>query len=264
MSRLAKSVFYYHAKACSSSEPYEYERKIISKIYFEHHGRYGYRRIHLELRNQGVLLNHKTVYRLMKELGLKSIVRAKKYRSYRGELGTVADNILKRNFHATQPDKKWVTDVTEFKVKEEKVYLSPVVDLFNQEVIAYRVNKNVRLPLVIDMLKDAIDTLPDGVKPIVHSDQGWQYQHKDYQQLLTDNGLIQSMSRKGNCLDNAVAENFFALLKTEMYHGYSFRNADELIERIKGYIEYYNKKRIKVKLKGMTPVEYRNQALKAA
>lgn len=264
MCGLPKSVYYYHAKACGSPESYEYERKAISKIYFEHSGRYGYRRIHLALRNQGIYLNHKTVYRLMKGLGLKSIVRPKKYRSYRGGIGTVADNILKRNFNATEPDKKWVTDVTEFKVKDQKVYLSPVVDLFNQEVIAYRVSNNARLPLVTDMLKEAIATLPADVKPIVHSDQGWQYRHKTYQQLLTDKGLTQSMSRKGNCLDNAVAENFFALLKTEMYHGYSFRDADELIERIKEYIEYYNKKRIKAKLKGMTPVEYRNQALMAA
>lgn len=261
---LAKSVYYYQAKACRLPGTYEYERDEISKIYSEHYGRYGYRRIHLALRNKGIYLNHKTVYKLMKELGLKSIVRAKKYSSYRGEQGKAADNILKRDFYASQPNKKWVTDVTEFKVKDQKVYLSPIVDLFNQEVISYKVSKSVHLPLVIDMLKDAITTLPKGVKPIVHSDQGWQYRHNSYKKLLTDKGLTQSMSRKGNCLDNAVAENFFALLKTEMYHVNSFRNADELIEQIKDYIEYYNTKRIKVKLKGMTPVEYRNQALMIA
>lgn len=157
-----------------------------------------------------------------------------------------------------------VTDVTEFKVNGQKVYLSPVVDLFNQEVIAYKVTKNARLPLVTDMLKDAIGKLSKGSKPILHSDQGWQYRHKTYQQELVKCGLQQSMSRKGNCLDNAVAENFFGLLKTEMYHGYSFKDADELIEKIEEYIEYYNTKRIKVKLKGLTPIEYRNQALQAA
>ncbi|MFV0449550.1 MAG: IS3 family transposase, partial [Vibrio sp.] len=140
----------------------------------------------------------------------------------------------------------------------------PIVDLFTQEVVSYRVAKNIRLPLVTDMLKEAIDKLDKGTSPIVHSDQGWQYQHKSYQKLLVDNGLQQSMSRKGNCLDNAVTENFFALLKTEMYHGQSFTDADELIANIEEYIEYYNTKRIKVKFKGLTPIEYRNQALQAA
>ncbi|MFV0447380.1 MAG: IS3 family transposase, partial [Vibrio sp.] len=191
-------------------------------------------------------------------------VRPKKYRSYKGEVGKIAPNVLKRDFKATKPDEKWVTDVTEFKVNEQKVYLSPIVDLFTQEVVSYRVAKNIRLPLVTDMLKEALDKLDKGPSPIVHSDQGWQYQHKSYQKLLVDNGLQQSMSRKGNCLENAVAENFFALLKTEMYHGQSFTDADELIANIEEYIEYYNTKRIKVKFKGLTPIEYRNQALQAA
>ena len=157
-----------------------------------------------------------------------------------------------------------MTDVTEFKVKGQKVYLSPIVDPFNQEVVSFRLAKNARLPLVTGMLKDAIKKLRGHSRPIVHSDQGWQYRHKTYQKQLANHGLAQSMSRKGNCLDNAVAENFFALLKTEMYHGKSFKDADELIEKIKEYIEYYNTKRIKVKLEGLTPIEYRNQALQAA
>ena len=200
----------------------------------------------------------------MAQLNLKSTVRIKKYRSYRGESGTVAPNVLERDFSATQPDEKWVTDVTEFKVKEQKVYLSPVVDLFTQEVVAYRVAKNACLPLVTDMLAEAISKLKPNSKPIIHSDQGWQYRHRQYQKKIAESGLTQSMSRKGNCLDNAVAENFFALLKTEMYHNQSFEDADALIEQIKEYIEYYNTKRIKVKLKGLTPIEYRTQALKAA
>nr|PMK20654.1 transposase [Vibrio cyclitrophicus] len=218
----------------------------------------------MELKNQGVVLNHKTVQRLMAQLNLKSTVRIKKYRSYRGESGKAAPNVLERDFSTTQPDEKWVTDVTEFKVKEQKVYLSPVVDLFTQEVVAYRVAKNASLPLVTDMLTEAISTLKPNSKPIIHSDQGWQYRHRQYQKKVAESGLTQSMSRKGNCLDNAVAENFFALLKTEMYHNQSFEDADALIEQIKEYIEYYNTKRIKVKLKGLTPIEYRTQALKAA
>ena len=262
--QLAKSVFYYQAQTSKRPNSYERELRLIKSIYHEHKGRYGYRRIHLELKNQGFVLNHKTVQRLMAQLNLKSTVRIKKYRSYRGESGKAAPNVLERDFSATQPDEKWVTDVTEFKVKEQKVYLSPVVDLFTQEVVAYRVAKNACLPLVTDMLTEAISTLKSNSKPIIHSDQGWQYRHRQYQKKVAESGLTQSMSRKGNCLDNAVAENFFALLKTEMYHNQSFEDADALIEQIKEYIEYYNTKRIKVKLKGLTPIEYRTQALKAA
>ncbi|WP_252023689.1 IS3 family transposase [Vibrio sp. SCSIO 43136] len=261
---LPKSVFYYQVQASKRSDSYTIERELIKSIYHEHKGRYGYRRIHLELKKLEFVINHKTVQRLMEELGLKSTVRPKKYRSYRGETGKSAPNILERDFTATKPDEKWVTDVTEFKVKGQKVYLSPVVDLFTQEVVAYKVAKNARLPLVTDMLTEAISKLDKHSKPIIHSDQGWQYRHQLYQKKITDNGLTQSMSRKGNCLDNAVAENFFALLKTEMYHNQSFNDANDLIEQIEEYIEYYNTKRIKVKLKGLTPIEYRNQALQAA
>ena len=261
---LAKSVFYYQVNAGKKMDAYSLELDLIKTIYHEHKGRYGYRRIHLALRRQGVMLNHKTVQRLMSQLNLKSTVRPKKYSSYKGGVGKTAPNVLKRDFKATRPDEKWVTDVTEFKVKDQRVYLSPVVDLFTQEVIAYKIAKNARLPLVTDMLKDALDNLSKNSKPIVHSDQGWQYRHKAYQKQLADCGLTQSVSRKGNCLDNAVAENFFGLLKTEMYHRQNFKDADELIEKLDEYIEYYNKKRIKVKLKGLTPIEYRIQALQAA
>ncbi|MDV5172111.1 IS3 family transposase [Photobacterium rosenbergii] len=261
---LARSVFYYQVKASKCPDIYENERLLVQSIYHEHKGRYGYRRVHLELRKRNIMLNHKTVQKLMAQLSLKPTVRPKKYRSYRGECGNIAPNVLERDFSAAKPDEKWVTDVTEFKVKGQKVYLSPVVDLFTREVITYKVAKNAGLPLVTDMLAEAISKLEPESKPIIHSDQGWQYRHRTYQKQMIDNGLVQSMSRKGNCLDNAVAENFFALLKTEMYHNRSFEDANDLIEQIKEYIKYYNTKRIKTKLKGLTPIEYRNQALKVA
>ncbi|WP_039988043.1 IS3 family transposase, partial [Paraglaciecola mesophila] len=157
-----------------------------------------------------------------------------------------------------------VTDVTEFKVNDQKVYLSPMIDLFNQEVVSYEVRTSVALPLVTDMLKAATSKLQQHEKPLIHSDQGWQYQNKQYQQHLKENGLLQSMSRKANCLDNAVAENFFGLLKTEMYHNETFKDANELIENIEEYIDYYNNERIKLKLKGLSPIQYRHQALVAA
>lgn len=262
--KLARSVFYYQSHAQQRPENYTHELEVIQSIYHEHKGRYGYRRIQMELARRGVALNHKTVQRLMSQLGLKSTVRPKRYRAYRGKCGMAAPNVLERDFSATGPDEKWVTDVTEFKVREQKVYLSPIVDLYTQEVVAYRVAKSASLPLVTKMLREAISKLDGGSKPIIHSDQGWQYRHRAYQKVLAETGLTQSMSRKGNCLDNAVAENFFGLLKTEMYHNQHFEDADDLIEKIIEYIEYYNTKRIKVKLKGLTPMEYRNQALQSA
>lgn len=261
---LARSVFYYQLKVSQKPDNYARELALIKTIFHEHKGRYGYRRIHLALKNQGIAINHKTVQRLMIQLNLKSTVRPKKYSSYKVGAGAVALNVLKRDFSATKPDEKWATDVTEFKVKDQKVYLSPVIDLFTKEIVAFKIAKNARLPLVTDMIKDAIKKLDGHSKPIVHSDQGCQYRHRDYQKQLASHGLIQSMSRKGNCLDNAVAENFFGLLKTEMYHRQQFENADELIAKLEEYIEYYNTKRIKANLKGLTPIEYRNQALQAA
>lgn len=151
--KLAKSVFYYHVRELKKPKEYTIELERIEKVYHEHKGRYGYRRIHLTLKNKVVTLNHKTVQRLMGLLNLKSTVRPKKYRSYRGDVGKAAPNYLKRNFKATKPNEKWVTDVTEFKVNEQKVYLSPIIDLYNQEVVAYKVAKNARLTLVTEMLK---------------------------------------------------------------------------------------------------------------
>jgi putative transposase len=261
---LARSVYYYQDKALRRPDNDAAVKNKIKALFHEHKGRYGYRRITQALRNVGTVINHKAVQRLMIELNLKSKVRPKRYNSYRGDEGKTAPNVLERNFTADKPNHKWVTDVTEFNVKGQKVYLSPVIDLFNREVVSYELRKSAHLPLVTDMLNSAIKTLKWYEKPVIHSDQGWQYRLKTTQNIIKNAGLTQSMSRKGNCLDNAVAENFFGILKTEMYHQEEFKDADELIECIKEYIDYYNNKRIKLKLKGLSPIEYRNQALKAA
>lgn len=261
---LARSVYYYQCKALSKPDSSLVIKVLIKELFNEHKGRYGYRRITSALRSAGTIINHKKVQRLMNELNLKSKVRPKRYKSYRGEVGKAAPNLLQRDFSASKINQKWVTDVTEFKVKGQKVYLSPIIDLFNREVISYEIRKSAHLPLVTDMLISAIKGLKWHEKPIIHSDQGWQYRMKMTQNIMKSGRLKQSMSRKGNCLDNAVAENFFGILKTEMYHREEFKDADELIERIKEYIHYYNNKRIKLKLKGLSPIEYRNQALVAA
>ncbi len=198
----------------------------------------------------------------MQTLNLKAVIRApKKYRSYRGEQGYIAPNHLARQFECEQPNQKWVTDVTEFRVGNEKLYLSPLMDLFNREIIAYRVMRRPVYKLVEDMLQKALSKLATTDKPLLHSDQGWQYQLATYQKTLADHGVKQSMSRKGNCLDNAVIENFFGTLKCELFYRKKFTSIDQLEEQIHDYIYYYNHERLSTKLKGLSPVQYRNQSL---
>ncbi len=245
-------------------DKYQEIKELIKCIFEEHQGRYGYRRITLELRNRGIKINHKTVRRLMNEMGLKCLVRMKKYRSYRGKVGKIAPNILERDFTASEPNEKWVTDVTEFHLYGEKLYLSPVLDLYNGEIIAYSMEKRPVYQLVSKMMDRALERLKDGDAPILHSDQGWHYQMKQYQHTLKEHGITQSMSRKGNCLDNAVMENFFGLLKSELLYLKEFESMEHFKVELEKYIYYYNHKRIKAKLKGMSPVQYRTHAQVAA
>ena len=238
-------------------DKYQDVKTKITDIYHKHKGRYGYRRITLELRNTGTTINHKTVQRLMGVLGLKSMVRIKKYRSYKGEVGNVAPNILERNFKTSKPNQKWVTDITEFSLFGQKLYFSPILDLYNGEIVSYNISERPVFHQVADMLDKAFSKIPDETGLILHSDQGWQYQMKRFQHLLQKKGIVQSMSRKGNCLDNAVMENFFGLLKSELLYLQKFNDVKHFISELRDYIYYYNNHRIKVKLKGLSPVEYR-------
>lgn len=218
----------------------------------------------MELHNRGYQINHKTVQRLMRELNLKCMVRIKKYRSYKGEIGKIAPNILKRDFHASAPNQKWTTDITEFSLFGAKLYLSPILDMYNGEIISYNISERPVLGQVRDMLDKAFEKIPDNTNLIFHSDQGWQYQHKQYQKRLKDKGIQQSMSRKGNCLDNSVMENFFGLLKSELLYLKDFESVEEFKVELEDYINYYNNKRIKEKLKRLSPVQYRLQSLLVA
>ncbi|MEE0784024.1 MAG: IS3 family transposase [Negativibacillus sp.] len=220
IAQLPRAAFYYHLKRMNSADKYKAVKAEITTIYHENKGRYGYRRITAELRKRKFSLNHKTVQRLMKELGLVCRVRMKKYRSYKGEVGKIAPNLLNQNFHAEKPNQKWVTDVTEFSLFGEKLYLSPIL--------------------------------------------GWQYRHRQYQRMLREKGIRQSMSRKGNCLDNAVIENFFGLLKSEPLYLQEFRSVEHFKLELLEYLDYYNNRRIKAKLKGLPPAIHRQQALSAA
>lgn len=237
---------------------------MIQAIYHEHNGRYGYRRMKDELKNLGHHVNHKKVQRLMKALGLKSVVRIKKYRSYKGNVGKTAPNILNRNFQAEKPNQKWVTDITEFKLLGEKLYLSPMLDLFNGEIVAYSIHSRPEYSLVSKMLDHALQRLTDEDELLIHSDQGWHYQMSKYQHTLKENNVTQSMSRKGNCYDNAVMENFFGILKSEFLYLQEFESMEHFKQELAKYIDYYNNKRIKAKLKGLSPVQYRTQTLLAA
>ena len=199
----------------------------------------------------------------MKELGIKCMVRIKKYRSYKGEVGKIAPNIIQRDFSATAPNQKWTTDITEFSLFGTKIYLSPILDMYNGEIISYNISERPVLGQVMDMLDQAFEKIPDNTGLIFHSDQGWQYQHKQYQMRLREKGIRQSMSRKGNCLDNSVMENFFGLLKQEIYYGVVYYSYEELKSEIERFIKYYNEKRIKEKLGWMSPVQYRLHLLAA-
>ncbi len=264
IAQLPRATFYYHCKRMQKADKYAQAKAEISTIYHENKGRYGYRRITAVLHNRGMRLNHKTVQRLMRELGLVCRVRVKRYRSYKGEVGKIAPNLLNRNFHAEKPNQKWVTDVTEFSLFGQKLYLSPILDLHNGYLVSYAVSERPVLSMVTTMLDKAFATIPDGTGLILHSDQGWQYQHKLYQRMLKAKGIRQSMSRKGNCLDNAVAENFFGLLKSELLYLQKFQSMQHFKQELIDYLDYYNNRRIKTKLKGLPPAIHRQQALSAA
>lgn len=264
IAQLPRATFYYHLKQMQKEDKYASVKEEITTIYHENRGRYGYRRITAELRKRNFLLNHKTVQRLMKELGLVCRVRMKKYRSYKGEVGKIAPNLLNRDFRAEKPNQKWVTDVTEFSLFGEKLYLSPILDLCSSDLVSYTISDHPVLSMVTTMLDKAFEKIPDGTGLILHSDQGWQYQHKRYQRMLREKGIRQSMSRKGNCLDNAVIENFFGLLKSELLYLQEFRSMEHFKQELVAYLDYYNNRRIKAKLKGLPPAIHRQQALSAA
>ncbi|TDW32700.1 putative transposase [Rhizobium azibense] len=261
MAGLARSTFYYQQTAASLADRHAALKDSIKAIFALHKGRYGYRRITAAICRLGRRVNHKTVQRLMGQMGLKSLVWPKKYRSYKGATGRTAPDLIQRKFTAEDANQKWVTDVTEFNVAGEKLYLSPVMDLFNGEIIAFETARRPVFKLVETMLSKALDRLGGGEKPILHSDQGWHYQMTAYQRTLEKHDVIQSMSRKGNCLDNAAMESFFAVLKSELFYPTKFASIQSLQSAITDYIHYYNHDRIKMKLKGLSPVQYRTQPL---
>lgn len=241
----------------SKADKYAVEREMIKSIFHSHKERYGYRRVTIEMRNRGIIINHKTVRRLMSDMGMKSVVRRVRYRSYRGNTGRTAPNIIDRDFTADAPNRKWATDVTQINIGSEKLYLSPILDMFNGEIISYNISRSPNLEQVYDMLDKAFARFGNLDGLILHSDQGWQYQHEGYRRRLVKHHIIQSMSRKGYCLDNAMMENFFGIMKTELLYALKFKTAKAFMKALEEYIDYYNMDRIKLRLKGKSPVAYR-------
>lgn len=261
---MARSTFYYHQARLGQVDKHGDLRTKIKAVFDESRGRYGHRRIRLALQREGLMVSRKLVAKLMKREGLTCLIRKKKrYNSYRGTLSTIAPNVLARDFTASGPNQKWVSDVTEFRLGQSKIYLSPIIDLFDHSIVSYTVGTSPNLTLTNTSLRQALNSTKPRRGLVVHTDQGFQYQHYTWRQQLNRFHAIQSMSRKANCYDNAIAENFFSHLKSEMFYPNTFTSPEHLITEIKTYIHWYNNKRIQERLEGMTPNEYRNHALAA-
>lgn len=257
--KMAKSTYYYHMSQ-SGKDKYAAEKARISDVFRQSGETYGYRRVTLQLKEDGYEINHKTVARLMREMGLKTKMKRRGYRSYKGEVGKVADNVIARNFMASRPLEKMATDITQINIGEKKLYMSALIDMHNGEVDGYTLSRHPDLELVISMMRNFIRENEIAQPMILHSDQGWHYQHPNFCKILKDNNITQSMSRKGNCYDNAMMESFFGTMKSELLYTHKFRNEYEFANALSEYVNYYNEKRIKLRLR-TSPVNYRNKLI---
>ena len=256
---LARSTFYYQCQVTQRSDQQSAMKHRIRVVYDEHKGCYGYRRITAALCNSMAQpVNHKCVQRLMQKMGLRAVIRAKKRsRHVPGISDAHVPNVLERDFCAAAPNHKWVTDVTEFNVNGHKLYLSACMDLYNGEIVAYQMARRPVFELVSSTLRAALSRTACTAQLIVHSDQGWHYKMQPYRAMLAQRGVKQSMSRKGNCFDNAAMESFFGTLKAEYFHLAAPSSIDALEAGVHDYVKYYNHERIKLRLNGLSPVQYR-------
>ena len=262
--KMAKSTYYFEInKVDVVMERNKELMAEIQKIFSSNKGRYGVRRVHKELTNRGYNVNHKRVQRLMHDMGLFGKRPKEKYHSYKGEVGKIADNILDRDFSTTAPLQKWSTDVSQFKFSWGKCYISPILDMNTNEIVSYDLSPSPNMEQIHRMLDRAYAKFSCLNGLIFHSDQGWQYQHSSFRKSLKEHGIIQSMSRKGNCYDNCIMETFFGRLKNEMYYGYEkeYGSFEEFAKAVEEYIDYYNNKRIQAKTKWMPPVKYRETSM---
>lgn len=258
-----RSTYYFEISKADKDDKNSELMGEIESIFDENDGKYGVIRVCGELRNRGWPSNHKKVQRLMSKMGLKGKRPKVKYHSYKGTVGVVADDRLKRDFNATCPNKKWTTDVSEFALPWGKSYLSPILDMYARDIIAWDLSIHPNFDQTIRMLDEAFERHQDLEGLVFHSDQGWQYQMKQYSEKLRSKGILQSMSRKGNCLDNCVMESFFGTMKNEMFYGHEseFQDFNSLYRAVADYIDYYNNRRIKKKTKWMPPSRFREASI---
>lgn len=219
---------------------------------------YGYRRVHTWLERKGIYHNPKTILRVMQKYNLLSVIRRKKYRNY-GEYLHRYPNLLNRDFHAEKPNQKWVTDISYIRTKQGVLYLSIIRDLFDNSIVAYKTGTEQNINLVLNTIKSAMKKEKVTAELQLHSDQGFQYTSNAYYSLTKDYGITPSMSRRGNPYDNALAENFFSILKTECIYRVKLQTFDEARLLIDRYIYFYNHQRIQLKTK-LTPLEKRSQS----
>lgn len=258
--RVSRSGYYAFLKRKNIDRDKE-STTLIMQVYERYNRIYGYRQIQLFLlHDHGIWMNHKKVLRLMQKLRIQAVVRRKRRSNGIYQAAErVAENLLKRNFTAENPNQKWVTDITQYRVGERWLYLSAVKDLFNNEIVAYQLAERNDNELVLQTFANAFSKQKDVTGLVVHSDQGFQYTSHAYHDMLPKVGAKISMSRRGNCLDNASMESFFSHLKTEGLYPYDIRNVAEAQSRIEKYIRFYNMQRPQRKLNKLTPVEYRRQ-----
>lgn len=262
VAKISKSQYYYINSRLLKEDKNQHIINKITEIFYKNNRNYGYRRITMALRNEGLVVNHKKVKSIMSKLSLYGKQSKRKYNSYKGNVGKVAPNVLQRNFKVNKFLSVWVSDVSQFKVGNSWLYFSPILDLYNNEIISYAISKSPNFEQITTMLELGFKKYKNLKGLVFHTDQGWQYQMKQFSKILKNMGIIQSMSRKGNCLDNSVMENFFGIMKNEMFYNENkeYKSYEELEQAIISYIDYYNNVRIKIKLKGMSPVNYRKHS----
>ena len=261
---LSRSTYYYELGRTDKVEERNAELSSeIAVIFNESRKRYGVRRVHHELLNRGFQVNHKRVQRIMNQLKLFGKRPKEKYHSYKGDVGKVADNIINRDFSTEKPLQKWTTDVSQFNRSWGKCYISPILDMNTNEIISYNLSTSPNMEQIRDMLNKAFERFPSVQGLVMHSDQGWQYQQAFYRGELQKHGIIQSMSRKGNCYDNCIMETFFGRLKNEVFYGFEkdYSSFEAFSNAIAEYIDYYNNSRIQAKTKWMPPSKFREASM---
>ena len=262
---LARSSYYYavsHPKAPTRPELWEKVAEIFSRT----PNGCGHRQIAMCLRAEcGAVIADKTVLKVMAEMGIRCRIRREtdyhRYNSYKGEVGETFENVVARDFEADGPWQKMGTDVTEFKQPWGKAYFAPIYDFGSKEIVAWSTSLSPNMAQQYDILSQLRSKIPEGAHPILHSDMGWQYQHAGWVGTLKEAGIVQSMSRKGNCIDNGATEQMFGHLKDEFFRNREWPSFEEFKRDLDAYVIHWNTRRRQVKLKGLTPEEFRNQSL---